>query len=138
MLGASLSGCLQEASAEFAEAVAALPAGALRRAAGDVAGSRALEALFAGPARAKAKRRALGKLLGGLGPLGGEPGGSHVVQAAYAAAVRPPCVACPHSACALETVLHLENRGCTCVAGRASGGYLAPGSKLSATKAACA
>ena len=68
--------------------LAALPAEALRRAGADAAGSRALEAFFAGAAPAKAKRRLLRRLLGGIGALAAEPGGSHVVQAAYAAAVR--------------------------------------------------
>lgn len=85
---------LQEASGEFAEALAALPAEALRRAGADASGSRALEAFFGGAAPAKAKRRLLRRLLGGIGALGAEPGGSHVVQAAYAAAVRPLEIKC--------------------------------------------
>jgi len=91
----------QEAAGEFAESLAALPAGALARVGADAAGSRALEALFAGAAApAKARRRALRRLAGRLGALAAEPGGSHVVQAAYAAAVRaraaPARLASPH------------------------------------------
>jgi len=66
-----------------------LPAGALARVGADSAGSRALEALFAGAAApAKTRRRALKRLSGRMAALAAEPGGSHVVQAAYAAAVR--------------------------------------------------
>lgn len=72
----------------MAESLAALPAAALLRAGADASGSRALEAFFAGAAPAKAKRRVLKRLLGGIGALAAEPGGSHVVQAAYASAVR--------------------------------------------------
>ncbi|KAK9838453.1 hypothetical protein WJX81_000207 [Elliptochloris bilobata] len=89
-LGSAMLACLlrmpKEASAEFAEALAGLPAAALRRAGADSAGSRALEAFFGGAAPVKAKRRLLRRLLGGLGALSAEPGGSHVVQAAYASA----------------------------------------------------
>lgn len=85
---------MQEASGEFAEALAALPAEALRRAGAYASCSRALEAFFGGAAPAKAKRRLLRRLLGGIGALGAEPGGSHVVQAAYAAAVRPLEIKC--------------------------------------------
>lgn len=70
--------------APFADAVADLPPAALARAAADGAGSRAVEALFAGPCLStKAVKRVLRKLAGRWAGVGATPGGVHVVERAY-------------------------------------------------------
>lgn len=77
-------GCFcQEASSDFAEALADLAVGQLVHVGGDSGGSRALEAFLDGAASAKLKKKVIRKLAGSFAKLAGTPGGSHVVQTCY-------------------------------------------------------
>ena len=75
------------AGAAFGDALAALPPATFAAIAADAAGSRAVEALFQGPALgAKAVRAAAAKLSGRLAAVAATPGGTHAVEAAWTAA----------------------------------------------------
>lgn len=75
---------LQEHSSPIADEFAALPTPALAAALADAAGSRAGEALLAGPGLgAKSRKKLLRRLTGQWAAVGATPGGVHVVERAY-------------------------------------------------------
>ena len=84
---ALLAACLWLPSgggAAFADALADLPPTALAHVAADSAGSRAIEALLAGPTlSSKSVKRVLRKFAGAWAAVGATPGGCHVVERAY-------------------------------------------------------
>ena len=95
VLTASLSqlmmveGC-QETARPFVDGLTALDRNQLMGVGLDPGGSRVLEAALQGPAAGpKARKKLLRQLQGGWGLLAAQPGGSHVVEAAYTVAVRP-------------------------------------------------
>ena len=87
LLSSLLSLPSRQAASPYAAALAALPDPAFARVAADGAGSRAVEALFAGPGLgAKAKKAAGRKLAGRLAAVASTPGGVHAIERAYESA----------------------------------------------------
>ena len=87
LLSSLLSLPSRQAATPYAAALAALPDQAFARVASDSAGSRAVEALFAGPGLgAKSKKAAGKKLAGRLSFVASTPGGVHAIERAFEAA----------------------------------------------------
>ena len=79
----------QEAARAFVDGLTALDRNQLMGVGLDPGGSRVLEAALQGPAAGpKARKKLLRQLQGGWALLAVQPGGSHVVEAAYIIAVR--------------------------------------------------
>ncbi|KAK9844418.1 hypothetical protein WJX74_002205 [Apatococcus lobatus] len=80
----SLLSFSQEAARPFVEALTALDRNQMMGVGLDPGGSRVMEAALQGPALGpKARKKLLRQLQGGWGLLAAQPGGSHVVEAAY-------------------------------------------------------